>query len=83
MALHLQNVGTMKAGNAFTWTSKDALLYALSVGAGASPEDLPFTTENSRGVDQQVLPTFTVVLGTGGGSRSGDGDELGHGRILR
>lgn len=82
MALHLQNVGTMKAGNAFTWTSKDALLYALSVGAGASPEDLPFTTENSRGMDQQVLPTFTVVLGTGGGSSLADYGDFDLGQVL-
>ncbi len=59
-----------------SWTSKDALIYALGVGAGAvSPdEELEFTTENSRGVDQQVLPTFGVIIGTaGGGGRRGMG----------
>jgi acyl dehydratase len=49
------------------WTSKDALLYALGVGAGqADPSaDLAFTTENSKGVDQQVLPTYAVIVGSG------------------
>jgi len=49
------------------WTSKDALLYAIGVGAGqADPSaELAFTTENSRGVDQQVLPTYGVIVGSG------------------
>jgi len=47
-----------------SWNSKDALLYAVGVGAGL--DELAFTTENSRGVDQQVLPTFAVIAGMGG-----------------
>ena len=31
-------------------------------------DELAFTTENTNGVDQQVLPTFPVVIGWGGGS---------------
>jgi acyl dehydratase len=46
------------------WTSKDALLYALGVGAGT--EELSFTTENSQNIDQRVLPTFAVIIGGGG-----------------
>jgi acyl dehydratase len=55
-----------------SWTSKDALLYALGVGAGldAPLQELPFTTENSDGVEQQVLPTYAVVLNAGGRGRS-------------
>jgi acyl dehydratase len=49
-----------------SWTSKDALLYAVGIGAGTS--ELPFTTENTAGVDQQVFPTFAVVIGWGAGS---------------
>jgi acyl dehydratase len=47
-----------------TWTSKDALLYAVGVGAGLGDPgaELAFTTENSEGLDQQVLPTFAVLL---------------------
>lgn len=46
------------------WGSKDALLYALGVGAGV--DDLAFTTENTQGVRQRVLPTFAVIMGVGG-----------------
>jgi acyl dehydratase len=48
-----------------SWTSKDCLLYAVGVGAGT--DELAFTTENSHGVQQQVLPTFAVIAGAGGG----------------
>lgn len=47
-----------------TWNSKDALLYAL--GAGAGLEELAFTTENTKDVEQAVLPTFAVIIGGGG-----------------
>jgi acyl dehydratase len=47
-----------------SWTSKDALLYSVGVGAGTS--ELPFTTENSQKISQQVLPTFAVIIGGGG-----------------
>jgi acyl dehydratase len=52
-----------------SWTSKDALLYALGVGAGMDDptgSELEFTTENSRDVNQRVLPTMGVVLQAGG-----------------
>lgn len=48
-----------------SWGPTDAILYALAVGAGTA--ELAFTTENTEGVDQQVLPTFAVVPGAGGG----------------
>lgn len=50
-----------------TWDSKDALLYALGVGAGqVDPYDeLEFTTENSVDVQQLVLPTFINVAAAG------------------
>lgn len=46
-----------------TWTSRDALLYALGVGAGQEDPgaELAFTTENSEGVAQAVLPTYGVI----------------------
>ena len=52
-----------------SWTSKDALLYAVGIGAGH--EELAFTTENTKGVDQQVFPTFPVVIGWGKGTPMG------------
>ena len=47
-----------------SWKSKDALLYALGVGAGV--DELAFTTENTKDLPQRVLPTFAVIIGGGG-----------------
>jgi acyl dehydratase len=61
-----------------SWTSKDALLYAVGVGAGLGDplRELEFTTENSDGVEQKVLPTYGVVLAPGPSARSiGDFDR--------
>jgi acyl dehydratase len=56
-----------------SWNSKDALLYALGVGAGQTDPtgfELEFTTENSKDVKQRVLPTMAVVLSFGSGMRN-------------
>lgn len=48
-----------------SWSSSDALLYALAVGAGqADPVgfEREFTTENSLGLAQRVLPAYAAVL---------------------
>jgi acyl dehydratase len=47
-----------------SWTSADALLYAVGVGAGLGDplRELEFTTENSEGITQQVLPTYAVLI---------------------
>jgi acyl dehydratase len=66
MALDPAAVGTATEPIQATWTSKDALLYAVSIGAGTS--ELAFTTENTRGVEQGVFPTMPVVIGVGGGA---------------
>ncbi|MDG2276925.1 MAG: MaoC/PaaZ C-terminal domain-containing protein [Pseudomonadales bacterium] len=47
-----------------SWTSKDALLYAVGVGAGT--DELQYTTENTKETRQKVLPTFAVIIGGGG-----------------
>ena len=47
-----------------SWTSKDALLYAVGIGAGTG--ELPFTTENTKDTPQRVFPTFAVIIGGGG-----------------
>jgi len=65
MPLNPDAVGTESEPVEFSWTSKDALLYAVSVGAGT--DELAFTTENTDGVPQRVFPTFPVVLGWGAG----------------
>jgi acyl dehydratase len=41
-----------------SWTSDDALRYAVGVGG----HELPFTTENSVDVVQQALPTMALAL---------------------
>lgn len=50
------------------WTSNDALLYALAVGAGqADPaQELDFTTNNTSRM-QRILPTFGATLGGSAG----------------
>jgi acyl dehydratase len=52
-----------------SWDSKDGLLYAVGVGAGAedplAASELNYTTENSQNVEQRILPTFAVIVGMG------------------
>lgn len=64
MPLDPSAVGQQGTPTRRSWTSKDALLYALGVGAGT--DELAFTTENTKDTPQQVLPTMAVVLGGGG-----------------
>ena len=64
MAIHREAVGAIGKPSRRTWNSKDALLYALGVGAGV--DELQFTTENTKDLPQRVLPTFAVILGGGG-----------------
>jgi acyl dehydratase len=47
------------------WDSKDCLIYALGVGAGAADplDELEFTTENTSEKPQRALPTIAVVIG--------------------
>ncbi|MFI7099281.1 MaoC/PaaZ C-terminal domain-containing protein [Streptomyces sp. NPDC050161] len=65
MSLNLAAVGQSVDAGSLSWDSSDAIRYALGVGAGAEDPtaELAFTTENTEGVAQQVLPTFGVVLG--------------------
>jgi acyl dehydratase len=52
-------VGAATKPHLMEWADRDTLLYALGVGAGL--DDLAFTTENSHGIPQQVLPTYAVI----------------------
>jgi acyl dehydratase len=63
MPLDPSAVGATGDPRTMSWTAKDALLYAVGIGAGSA--DLAFTTENTTGVDQVVYPTFAVVAGSG------------------
>jgi acyl dehydratase len=63
MPLNPEAVGAVGDVRTMSWTSKDALLYAVGIGAGQA--ELPFTTENTQNLQQVVFPTFAVVAGSG------------------
>jgi acyl dehydratase len=70
MPLNPDAVGTTTEPAEATWSSKDSLLYALGVGAGATDPtgfELEFTTENSTDIEQRALPTMPVVINASGG----------------
>ena len=64
MAIDPSAVGVKGEPSKRSWTSKDALLYAVGIGAGL--DDLKFATENTKDVAQKVYPTFAVIIGGGG-----------------
>jgi acyl dehydratase len=70
MPINPEAVGTRSEPTRRAWTSKDALIYALGVGAGADDPlaELEFTTENTNDTPQRALPTIAVVLGPLGGA---------------
>src|SRR5450631_2524331 len=73
MGLNPDAVGMTSEPSERSWDHKDALVYALGVGAGALDPtgfELEYTTENSAGVPQKVLPTFATIVGVGGLPRS-------------
>lgn len=63
MNLNPDSVGAVGDKRTISWNSKDALLYAVGIGAGQS--ELQFTTENTKNIPQLVYPTFAVVAGSG------------------
>lgn len=64
MPINPEAVGAVGSPTKRSWNSKDALLYAVGVGAGT--DELQFTTENTNDLPQKVLPTFAVIIGGGG-----------------
>ena len=78
MALDHSLVGLPGEPYERSWTSTDALLYAIAVGAGLGDplRELEFTTENSEGIEQKVLPTYAVLIAQARPGRSlGDFDR--------
>ncbi len=78
MGLDHSLVGVPSEPQVRSWDSKDALLYAVGVGAGLGDplQELEFTTENCQGIEQKVLPTFAVLVAQARPSRSlGDFDR--------
>jgi acyl dehydratase len=77
MGLNPDAVGMTSEPSERSWDHRDALLYALGVGAGALDPtgfELEFTTENTAGLDQKVLPTFATIVGQGGRPMADLGD---------
>jgi acyl dehydratase len=64
MGLDRNAVGRTAGPSDVSWDSRDAMLYALGVGAGqADPfKELNLTTENSDGHELVMLPAYAVVL---------------------
>lgn len=64
MTIDLTAVGRRTEPFLRSWDSRDALLYALSVGAGQRDpvRELHLTTENTEGVEQQVVPSLVVPI---------------------
>jgi len=60
-------VGIEVTRGKWSWDSDFALLYAVGVGAGLDdPQaELHFTTENTPGQPQQVIPTFAALMNQG------------------
>lgn len=71
MAIDLQSVGREFGPSEVRWDARDAMLYALGVGAGQSDpfQELQFTTENTAGVALRVLPTYAVVITQNAGAK--------------
>ena len=61
-------IGTELGRGEFSWDEDRAMLYAVGVAAGLDDpfKELAFTTENTPGIEQQVLPTFMTLMGTSG-----------------
>lgn len=57
-------IGTELVSGEWSWNSDKALLYAVGVGAGLDDpaQELQFTTENTPGAPQQVIPTFATMM---------------------
>lgn len=62
MPLNPESVGATGSPRNLSWKSKDALLYAVGIGAGQA--ELAFSTENTQNTPQLVYPTFAVVAGS-------------------
>ena len=61
-------IGSEVASGTWSWDSNRALLYAVGVGVGLEDNqaELHFSTENTPGQPQQVIPTFATLMGVHG-----------------
>ena len=65
MSMYDHLIGSELASGTWSWDSSRALLYAVGVGAGLDDplKEMQFTTENTPGQPQQVIPTFAALMG--------------------
>ena len=85
MAIDPNAVGSAGDPAERSWGYRDSLLYAVGIGAGAEDPvgiELEFTTNNSKGIEQQTFPTQGVVIGFGAGGALGKVGEIDWGRVL-
>ena len=85
MAIDPNAVGSTGDPAERSWGYRDSLLYAVGIGAGAEDPvgiELEFTTNNSKGIEQQTFPTQGVVIGFGAGGALGKVGEIDWGRVL-
>lgn len=63
MQFNFDLIGVETSAQETRWTERDTMLYALGVGAAMDEPfaELAFTTQNSRGAPQRVLPTYGVL----------------------
>jgi hypothetical protein len=68
MAKYDHLVGKDLGSGLWSWDSDKALLYAVGVGAGLDDpvKEREFTTENTPGLPQQVIPSFLTLMSIGG-----------------
>lgn len=64
MPIDLNSIGREAGPSEVSWTSRDAMLYAIGVGAGQDDPlaELGFTTENTEGTPLRMLSTYAVVI---------------------
>ncbi len=65
MGMYDHLIGTELVSGTWSWDPDRALLYAVGVGTGLDdPQmELHFSTENTPGQPQQVIPTFATLMG--------------------
>jgi hypothetical protein len=68
MSRYAHVAGLEIGGGIYTWDTDRTMLYAVGVGAGLHDnlDELQFTTENTPGVAQQVIPGFATVMNMAG-----------------
>ncbi|WP_194291368.1 MaoC family dehydratase [Cumulibacter manganitolerans] len=76
MSLDHDLVGSPSEPVTARWSDTETLLYALSLGYGHDDQlvDLRYTSENTAGVEQVVVPTYGVIMASGAGRGRSLGD---------